>query len=102
MITNTVKALTGVALSFGIQEVVGNAVKAVTPQNISKVKKVYTAIGGFAISLAIMDVAGEAVDNTIDGAASMISMIANRKKSKEESKKDWEKYYKGEEYYKGE
>lgn len=65
-----VKAVAGTVISTGVGAIAKNAVKSVTPDNISKATKVVIAIGGAALSWytakKIVDEVEETIDDLVD------------------------------------
>lgn len=58
-----VKSLTGLVTSLGAGAVVGNAIKATTPDNLKLVSKIFVAVG----SVALSTVAGDLAANYVEG-----------------------------------
>lgn len=60
------KAVVELAVSAGTGTVVGNAVKATTPENLSKIGKVLVAIGSFGLAGLASEAAVASVNRQID------------------------------------
>jgi hypothetical protein len=76
-------------VSLGVGAIVGNMIKATTPQSIGMVKKVSIAIGGFALSNMLGDMTANYTDNMIDKTVEQVEkMIEEVKEIKEESETD--------------
>lgn len=60
------KAVVEVAISLGTGTVVGNVIKATTPENMSKFGKVLVGIGSFAVSGLVSEAAVASVNRQID------------------------------------
>lgn len=66
----TIKQVGGIAISFGVAVIVGNAVKFTTPATIGKLTKVCVGLGSFALG-------GLAADATVKYANQQIDEIAD-------------------------
>lgn len=65
-ILNLTKGIAGAAVSLGVGTVVGNAVKATTPGDITKYQKVVVAIGGLALTGLVSELAANRTEDKID------------------------------------
>ncbi len=73
-----VKFVSGLVVSVGVGAVVSNVVKATTPGNISKLKKVFIFVGGMVLSFMIEDQAVKYTDAKIDAVANDLkNMVKN-------------------------
>lgn len=85
------KGITGLAVSVGTSEVVGNLVRHVTPDEISKLGKVKTLIGTYALGTAITLAASTQINSSIDTAANFTKAVKDNVKKrmkKEETEED--------------
>lgn len=66
-----VKGIVGLATSLGAGAVVGNAIKATTPENMKLASKILVGIGGATLSVIAGEVASAYIENqiqdTVDG-----------------------------------
>jgi hypothetical protein len=70
MNTSLVKGAIGLVVSSGTATIVGNLVKQSLPDDLSKIKKVTTAVAGFAIAGMAGAAAAQYAEDQIDAAAS--------------------------------
>lgn len=64
-----VKTGAGLIASLSAGNVVGNIIKATTPENLSKTKKLLTLAGGLVVSAVIADLASTYVEDQIQDVA---------------------------------
>lgn len=74
-ILGIVKSVTGLAAGTGAGVIVGNLVKATTPDDLGKVQKVLVGIGGYTISAVLGDLSAKYVNDQIDGYAERLNEI---------------------------
>lgn len=72
-----VKSVVGLTASIGVGTVVGNAVKAVTPVDISKFGKVATVIGSIVLTGMVGIAAEKYTDGQIDKAVEFVHNLNN-------------------------
>lgn len=65
---NVVKGVAGFAASLGASAVIGNAIKATTPETLSTINKVGVVIGGVVVSGMVGTAASNFVRSEIDEA----------------------------------
>lgn len=63
------KSVAGLVVSAGAGAVVGNAIKASTPEDIKNLNKVLVAIGGFALTGMVGEMASKYTAEQIDQLA---------------------------------
>ena len=66
-----------VVVSFGVSAVVGNAIKAGTPENAKVYKKVAIGIGGFVLSSIAAEHASRYATESIDGIADRVTQVVS-------------------------
>lgn len=78
-----VKAVGGIVVSSAVSMVVNNAVKMATPENIGKVAKIATAIGGAALSFVISDKVTSYIEVKVDDTIEVVKGIGKDEESQE-------------------
>lgn len=61
-----IKNIISLTTSIGVGQVVQNIVEATTPNNLSKVKKITTIVGGMAVSAVLGNLASEYAEEQFD------------------------------------
>ena len=61
-----VKGALDLAVSAGAGVVVGNVIRATTPENIGRFGRILVGFGSFGIGVAVSEIASKAVNNNID------------------------------------
>lgn len=61
-----IKTIIGLTTSIGVGQVVQNIVEATTPNNLSKVKKITTIVGGMAVSTVLGNLTSEYAEKQFD------------------------------------
>lgn len=61
-----IKTIIGLTTSIGVGQVVQNIVESTTPNNLSKVKKITTIVGGMAVSAVLGNLASEYAEEQFD------------------------------------
>lgn len=74
-ILGVLKGVTELAVSAGVGVIVGNLVKATTPEDTSRYTKVLTAIGGYGLAGVLGDLAAKHVSSSIDGYSEKVHSI---------------------------
>lgn len=64
-----IKGATGIAASLGAGAVVGNAIKATTPEGLKRSSKILVGIGSVVLSGIAGDMAAKYIEQQIDSAA---------------------------------
>ena len=72
---NVLKQLTGLVASMGVNEVVGNAIKATTPQDLNKYKKGLVFIGTMVIGGIAGGAANKYVEQQFDEFQNIIDKV---------------------------
>ncbi len=72
-----VKSVVGLVASIGVGTVVGNAVKATTPANISKFGKIATVVGSVVLTGMVGIAAEKYTDGQIDKAVEFVHNLNN-------------------------
>jgi hypothetical protein len=76
MITiNGIKAISDIVVSAGVASVVGNAIKASTPDDLKRFKKISITVGGFVLSGMVSGMATKYTNEQIDAAASVLKGV---------------------------
>lgn len=70
-----VKSVAGVITSLGAGAVVGNAIKATTPENLKTANAVLVGVGSFVIGGMVADAASNYVKKGIDEIATPATVI---------------------------
>lgn len=74
-----VKAVGEMIVSVGVGAIVGNAIKATTPNNVGRIKKVCITIGGMVLGSMAGDCATKYTGQKIDEAATKFrNMVQNK------------------------
>lgn len=71
MNASMIKSVIGLASGFGASYVVGNVIKATTPENLTKLGKVGVWIGGFAIGGIVAKSASDYTEWQFDQISTM-------------------------------
>ena len=66
---NILKSATGLIVSAGAGTIVGNAIKASTPADVKTAGKVLIAVGGFALTGMVGEMAAKYATDSIDDVA---------------------------------
>lgn len=73
----TVKVVAGIVVSIGVGAIVGNAIKATTPANVSTIKKVCISVGAFVLSGIITDKAVSYTETKITEAIESVKKMVH-------------------------
>lgn len=76
-ILGVVKGVAELAVSAGVGVVVGNLVRATTPEDLSRVQKIMVGVGGYAIGGVLGDLSAKHVSGQIDEYATRVREIIN-------------------------
>lgn len=74
---NILKSATGMIVSAGAGAIVGNAIKASTPADVKTVGKVLIAVGGFALTGMVGEMASKYTSDSIDEVAEAFNKTKN-------------------------
>lgn len=74
-ILSLVKGVSELAVSAGAGAVVGNLVKATTPDDLNRVQKLIVGIGAYGVGAVIGDLTAKYISDQIDGYADRINQI---------------------------
>lgn len=74
---NILKSATGMIVSAGAGTIVGNAIKASTPADVKTVNKVLIAVGGFALTGMVGEMASKYATDSIDEVAEAFNKTVN-------------------------
>lgn len=74
-----IKTIIGLTTSIGVGQVVQNIVEATTPNNLSKVKKITTIVGGIAVSTVLGNLASDYAEDQFDNIRNTFSSLTKRK-----------------------
>lgn len=69
------KSVAGVITSLGAGAVVGNAIKATTPENLKTANAILVGVGSFVIGGMVADAASDYVKKAIDEIATPANVI---------------------------
>jgi hypothetical protein len=72
-----VKTVGGIIVSVGVGAIVGNAVKATSPEQLGGIKKLCVGIGSFVLSSMIGDAAVKYTGEKIDSAVTELKKMAD-------------------------
>ena len=72
---NVLKSLVSFAAGMGAGAVVGNAIKATTPADLSKIQKILVGVGTFAIGGAVAEAASNSVVRQMDEVAEVFNGV---------------------------
>lgn len=72
------KTILGLTTSIGVGQVVQNIVKATTPDNLSKVKKITTIVGGIAVSAVLSNLASEYAEKQFDSIINTFNTLTKK------------------------
>jgi hypothetical protein len=70
-----VKGVTGIIVGLGVGLIVGNAIKATTPDDIGKIGKILIGVGSFALGGILSGMAASHTEHMIDDYAKNIEKI---------------------------
>ncbi len=73
-----IKTIIGLTTSIGVGQVVQNIVEATTPDNLSKVKKITTIIGGMAVSAVLSNLASEYAEEQFDSIRNTFNTLTKK------------------------
>ncbi len=73
-----IKTIIGLTTSIGVCQVVQNIVEATTPDNLSKVKKITTIIGGMAVSAVLSNLASEYAEEQFDSIRNTFNTLTKK------------------------
>lgn len=76
---NLIKFGLGTITMFGVDEIIGNAIKYVNPQKMNMAKKVCIGVASMAISGCVVKVVNNYLDETIDKIFDFIEDLVNKK-----------------------
>lgn len=68
----TVKRVVGIVAGAGTGFVIGNAIKATSPQDMGAIGKIATSIGGFVMGGIVGNAAGKYTDEAIDDVVEFV------------------------------
>ncbi len=80
---NLLKAAVEIVVSVGVGAVVGNAIKASTPDSVTTLQKVMIGVGGFVLSGMVGDMATKYTSETIDDTVEKVKKFRNVEPSEE-------------------
>lgn len=78
----TAKLVLGIVTAFGVDEIVGNAIKSVNPTKMSNIKRICVGVASVAISGVICDRVGKYVDESIDKVFDFVEQFGNENNDK--------------------
>lgn len=73
-----IKTIIGLTTSIGVGQVVQNIVEATTPDNLSKVKKITTIVGGMAVSAVLGNLASEYAEEQFDSIINTFNTLTKK------------------------
>lgn len=76
---NIIKFGLGTITMFGVDEIIGNAIKRINPQKMNMAKKICVGAAAMAISGCVARAVNNYLDETIDEVFDFIESIVNRK-----------------------
>lgn len=74
-----IKNIIGLTTSIGVGQVVQNIVEATAPNNLSKIKKITTIVGGMAVSSVLGNLASEYAEEQFDSITKTFRSFTKRK-----------------------
>lgn len=76
---NLIKFGLGTIAMFGVDEIIGNAIKYVNPQKMNIAKKICVGVASMAISGCVVKAVNSYLDETIDEVFDFIEGLINKK-----------------------
>lgn len=76
---NLIKFGLGTVAAFGVDEIIGNAIKYVNPQKMNIAKKICVGAASLAISGCVVKAVNSYLDETIDEVFDFIEGLVNKK-----------------------
>lgn len=76
---NLIKAGFGIITMFGVDEIVGNAIKYVNPQKMNIAKKICVGVASAAISGCVCSAVNKYIDETIDDVFDFVEDLMTKK-----------------------
>ena len=73
-----IKTIISLTTSIGVGQVVQNIVEATTPNNLSKVKKITTIVGGMAVSAVLSNLASEYAEKQLDSIINTFNTLTKK------------------------
>lgn len=73
-----IKTIIGLTTSIGVGQVVQNIVEATTPNNLSKVKKITTIVGGTVVSGVLGNLASEYAEEQFDSIRNTFNTLTKK------------------------
>ena len=73
-----IKTIIGLTTSIGVGQVVQNIVEATTPNNLSKVKKITTIVGGMAVGAVLGNLASEYAEEQFDSIRNTFKTLTKK------------------------
>jgi hypothetical protein len=73
-----IKTIIGLTTGIGVGQVVTNIVEATTPNNLSKVKKITTIVGGMAVSAVLSNLASEYAEEQFDSIRNTFNTLTKK------------------------
>lgn len=73
-----IKTIIGLTTSIGVGQVVQNIVEATTPNNLSKVKKITTIVGGIVVSAVLSNSASEYAEEQFDSIRNAFNTLTKK------------------------
>ena len=73
-----IKTIIGLTTNIGVGQVVQNIVEATAPNNLSKVKKITTIVGGMAVSAVLGSLASEYAEEQFDSIRNTFNTLTKK------------------------